>query len=380
MRQVVFTIPLGWLQEGWEIPVYGYGLMLFLAYIFCTALARRLCRREGIDDKLIPDLTLSLFVTGIVGGRINFVIQYWRTMPKNHGFDQRPLIDVIKLWDGGLVLYGAIAGAMVGYFAYDYFVMRKHGVSKWKMLDVVAPCIALGIALGRIGCLFTGCCYGDVACGGRPIHFPLYSNTKPPQLTGPAAKMIERGYQTPLRFVLKEGSPMVAGVETGSPAEEAGLRAGDLIVKVNGKPYTPGVDPIVPVDGELVLTVLRIGEGPVTITYAPTTIGVNPTQIYETISMSLLLFFLLSYLPYRRRDGELMVLLMFGYGVHRFLNEMLRTDTEPVAFGLTYSQNVSIGVLVAALVLAWIVYRRPADSPAPPAAAPALPPATNGLT
>jgi ABC-type molybdate transport system permease subunit len=42
-------------------------------------------------------------------------------------------------------------------------------------------------------------------------------------------------------------------------------------------------------------------------TFAPTSLGLNPTQIYETISMCLLLFFLLSYFPYKQRDGELFV-------------------------------------------------------------------------
>jgi prolipoprotein diacylglyceryltransferase len=98
---------------------------------------------------------------------------------------------------------------------------------------------------------------------------------------------------------------------------------------------------------------------------APTTIGLHPTQIYESISMALLLFCLLSYSPYKSRDGLLMVLFMFGYGVHRFLNEMLRTDTEIVAFGLTLSQNISVVVLIAATILGFIVWRR---TPAPLAA------------
>ncbi len=85
----------------------------------------------------------------------------------------------------------------------------------------------------------------------------------------------------------------------------------------------------------------------------------HPTQIYETISMCLLLFFLLSYFPYRRWRGELMVFLMFGYGVHRFLSEMLRLDNDPGWFGLTLSQNISILVLAAGVILAIIVYRRP---------------------
>ena len=54
------------------------------------------------------------------------------------------------------------------------------------------------------------------------------------------------------------------------------------------------------------------------------------------------------------------VLFMLGYGVHRFLNEMLRTDTDPVAFGLTLSQNVSLVVLAVALLLGLWVRHRPA--------------------
>jgi len=54
-----------------------------------------------------------------------------------------------------------------------------------------------------------------------------------------------------------------------------------------------------------------------------------------------------------------MILFMLGYSVHRFLNEMLRNDTDPVAFGMTLSQNGSILVFVAALALAWWRWRNP---------------------
>ena len=367
MRPVLFTLPLSAIHGSLpDLPIYGYGLMLFLAYLFCTALARRLCKREGIEGTLIPDLAIWLFVAGIVGGRIVFVIQYWRADENHPGFENRPLLDVIKLWDGGLVLYGALIGGALGYFAYDFFILRKHNVSKWKMIDVIAPCIALGVALGRIGCLFTGCCYGNVACPpSAPVHFPLGS---------PAwGKMVKLGYQSPYGFLLKHGTNEVEGVDVGSKAEEAGLRRGDNIAQVNGAPVTP-LNPVAPVDGEFRLDVLR-DDGTQTVTFTPTSIGVHPTQIYETISMCLLLFFLLSYYPYKRRDGEVLVLLMLGYGVHRFLNEMLRTDTEPVAFGLTLSQNVSIAVLAAALVLAYVVWCRPPISalrPTPPTGGEAL--------
>lgn len=366
MRQILFTIPLSGINASLpDIPIYGYGLMLFFAYLFCTALGKRLCKRQGLDPSIIPDLTIWLFVAGILGGRIVFVVQYWEQFRLGDGMDYGRML---KLWDGGLVLYGALIGGAIGYFAYDYYVLRRYNVSRWKMLDVVAPCLALGVALGRIGCLCTGCCYGNIACEhSPPLHFPAHSMAWD--------KMVKNGNQSFYGYVLMEGTSIVEAVEPGSPAADAGLRPGDRIIAMNDIPL-PDLDKanLVPLkDGELTLTVLREGRA-LPITFAPTTVGLNPTQIYETISMCLLLFFLLSYFPFRRHDGELMVFFMTGYGLHRYLNEMLRTDTDPVAFGLTLSQNISIAVLCSAAVLAFFVWRRPpiSDEPAPLPPAPAV--------
>jgi phosphatidylglycerol:prolipoprotein diacylglycerol transferase len=368
MLPVLFHIKLSWINSDWsDLPIYGYGLMLFFAFIFCVWLARRLCKREGIDDNLMPDLAIWLFVSGIIGGRIVFVATEWHNDFGN-GFEHKPLWDIVKLWDGGLVLYGALFGAAFGFFGFYYFVMRKQNVSNWKMIDVIAPCIALGIALGRIGCLFTGCCYGNVACTNCPaIHFPLASP--------PTAEMIRRGYQTPLGFIFEPDSLVVEAVEPGSAADRAGLRAKDEVVEV--KKEVEGERKLVPVhrqsdiDGfgsELAMTVSRDGKDEPLPSFEPRSIGLNPTQIYETISMCLLMFFLLSFYPYKRHDGEVMILLMIGYAVHRFLNEMLRTDTDPVALGMTLSQNISLGILAMAAVLAVVVWRRQsigATSPVP---------------
>jgi len=345
MQPVLFRIPLSWLNEGWpDVPLYGYGMMLFAAFLGCVWLSRRLCRGEGIDPDLIPDLAIWLFVSGIAGGRIVYVIQYRHTF-----FD---FWQMIKLWDGGLVLYGALFGGTAGYFGYYWFALRKRGITHWKMFDVMAPSIALGVALGRIGCLCTGCCYGNVACGSQPaIHFPMPS--------AGWAKMTERGYQTPFGFLLKGRTLIVEAVEPGSQAQDAGLQVYDEITRVNDKVAVRQDDLVQPKNEPLQLTVDRNGGATTLPAFTPTSIGLHPTQIYETISMCLLLFFLLSYHPYRRHDGELLVLLMLCYGVHRFLNEMLRTDTDPVAFGLTLSQNISIVILIAGAILGVVVWRRP---------------------
>jgi phosphatidylglycerol:prolipoprotein diacylglycerol transferase len=346
MQQVLFTIPY------LNIPVFGYGFMLFCAFVGCTWLAARMARREGIPPQPVQDLSVWFFVFGLFGARLTYIARYWENFTSFWQY--------FAVWDGGLIFYGSIPGAALGYWLAYHFQLRKHDVSTWKMLDVIAPCVALGLCLGRIGCLLNGCCYGNVACGSCPeISFPLSS---PPRY-----EMVRRGHQTPGGF-LTSPAREVRAVEPGSAAAASGLTPGDIIeqVYVKGQPIQEPLDltdaftrkwPLGERWLELdVHTADGVSKhiGP----FAPLTIGLHPTQIYESISMALLLFFLLSYYPYKKRDGSLMVLFMFGYGVHRFLNEMLRTDTEVVAFGLTFSQNISVGVLIGAIVLALFLPRR----------------------
>ncbi len=85
--------------------------------------------------------------------------------------------------------------------------------------------------------------------------------------------------------------------------------------------------------------------------FRPKTLGLHPTQLYETISMAILFLLLTAYYPFRRLDGQVMGLFLTLYAVHRFLNELLRNDTDPVAFGMTLSQNGSVLVLLLGLVL-----------------------------
>src|SRR5205823_10349714 len=92
---------------------------------------------------------------------------------------------------------------------------------------------------------------------------------------------------------------------------------------------------------ELALTVLRNGKEETIPPFAPRTVSLYPTQLYETVSMVLLILLLVAYYPFRRHDGQLMVLCMMGYAIHRFVNESLRIEPS-VGWGLTLSQWGSV--------------------------------------
>ena len=99
----------------------------------------------------------------------------------------------------------------------------------------------------------------------------------------------------------------------------------------------------------LSLKVQRGTETP-TLEFTPKTVTFYPTQLYETISMLLITVLLVCFQPFRRHNGQVMVLLMLTYGVHRFLNEAIRIEPT-YSYGLTLSQWISIAIVVAGILL-----------------------------
>jgi phosphatidylglycerol:prolipoprotein diacylglycerol transferase len=347
-----------------RLPIYGFGMMLFLAFIICTRLAGKRAESEGVPNEHIQDVAIWLFIGGLIGARITFL-----RAEKHMAFSEM-FWEIWKIWDGGIVLYGSVLGGLVGYvFAY-LLLFRKYHLSTLKLADILAPSIAVGLCLGRFGCFLNGCCYGQVACPTCPVysvHFPL---------SAPAREgLVEQGYQTPAGFTLALQQPKDVGARVGKvdphsqAYQVAGLRDGDLILRVNdcdieAREIEAG-KAIAPVDmltrclvyswprGE---TVLRLkvkrasnGEEAELETIAPRTLGLHPTQLYEVVSMALLFLVLTAYYPLRRQ-GQVMAVLMVGYGIHRYLNELLRDDPRPQ--GLESYTSI---VLVVAGIAMWII-------------------------
>src|SRR5262249_55028313 len=159
-----------------------------------------------------------------------------------------------------------------------------------------------------------GCCYGAIACSSCPaVGFPLAA--------APRFVLVKAGYQTAAGFTLAGEEPARGGgVGPRSAAEARGLRANGVIVPGDGPGIRTAADLSAYVaDGstwprgkaDLQLTVLHAGAStPVDLPpIYPRTLGLHPTQLYESISMTLLFFLLTAYYPFRRHDGEVMALL-----------------------------------------------------------------------
>jgi prolipoprotein diacylglyceryltransferase len=352
MEQVLFWIPIKTSSMPQGIPVYGFGAMLFLAFVLGSWVAGKLGKRVGIPSDKLADLLIWAFVGGLIGGRVLHVIA-----------ENGQWSDFFKIWQGGLVFYGgAIAGAIAATIAY-VFLMRPLGVSPWQVADVIAPALALGICFGRLGCYLNGCCYGYVAAPGTPAaHFPA--------LTAPAMDSLVAstvsGKQSLAGFAMDDAASdhrTVGYVERGSAADAAGLKPGDVITAINDVevPTYEAIDTLLRRDWprgeeELKLSVFRGNEVKSLPAFTPRLIGLYPTQVYESISTILLFIALLVTYPQRRYDGQLIGLLAIGYAVHRYVVEKLRDDTPKMQFGMTLSQWISIGIFATGVLI--ILYRR----------------------
>jgi len=132
-----------------KIHIYSYGLMIAIGILVGLFLARRQAAREGIDPNKIIDIAFYALVAALIGSRLLFVLT-------NFGeYTDNPL-DILKIWEGGLVFYGGLIPAV----AVAIWYIKRANLPLWQVTDIFAPSIAIGHAFGRIGCFLAGCCYG----------------------------------------------------------------------------------------------------------------------------------------------------------------------------------------------------------------------------
>ncbi len=147
--------------------IYSYGVMLGAAVLLCAWGLGREAAVRNTDLRSLPkdaayDLLFWTVAGGIIGARIFYVILYW-----DHFFAS-PL-EVLMINRGGLAWQGGFLGGILAGTVW----CKRRACALRPMLDLAAPYIALGQAVGRLGCFFNGCCYGKPWVHG--IFFPVHN-------------------------------------------------------------------------------------------------------------------------------------------------------------------------------------------------------------
>ena len=118
-------------------------------------------KRHGINTQQVMDLGFIAVFSAFIGARLVYVLihlSYYKDHP----------LDVLKVWQGGLVFFG---GFLASLLALSLYLLRHH-LSLWKTGDFLAPSVAIGQAIGRIGCFMAGCCFGHPTSLGCGVTFP----------------------------------------------------------------------------------------------------------------------------------------------------------------------------------------------------------------
>jgi phosphatidylglycerol:prolipoprotein diacylglycerol transferase len=173
MRPVLLTLHVG----SREVGLHTYGILIAAGLAIGIALAYREARRWDLDGGRVLDFAFWGTVAGLVGSRLAYGLvnlgDFARTCsggleaPRGLGATLWDCTRILHVWEGGLVFYGGVAGAALVAVVFA----RRQGWSFWLLGDVFAPGVAIGHALGRLGCFAAGCCFGK-ASGSWGVSFP----------------------------------------------------------------------------------------------------------------------------------------------------------------------------------------------------------------
>lgn len=177
-----------------DFAIGTYGLLLMLGFFAGMYLARWLGRRDNLAPEALTDISVSVLLGGILGSKLLMIL-----VDTLHG---APLASVFSL--GTLRAGGAIHGGVILGLATFFWRIRKLQLPLSPTMDALTPGVALGQAIGRLGCLAAGCCYGTEChapwavtftnpeatnFSGTPLDMPLH----PVQLYNSLANFLVMG-------------------------------------------------------------------------------------------------------------------------------------------------------------------------------------------
>lgn len=395
MHPEFFTIP------GLGITVKTYGFCLMVGFLSAVWLAMRRAERVKASADRVLDVSFLALVFGVGGARIFYVIHYWKS---DFAMMPNKFLAIIDIRQGGLEFLGGLLGAALAIFI--YLAIKKESVRLY--LDILAPGAMWGLAFGRLGCFFNGCCFGGPCPVDQHQHaqyawavqFPYGSPAQVREwedrlVTVPAELINSRGVQSTLLFptalslsVEKREEPkrrvqfvaeaLDKAKERGAPQEQvkqieselkSAKEALDLAYEKYrladldwAQQYPSRINP------QRSMSVSELQD----LAAEARSLPVHPTQLYSAISAILLSGLLSAVFYQRKRHGVVIGLLFVLYPISRVIIETIRADNPHDTAGLTISQFVSAAMFVGGIIYLIALYRMfPQRSPVLAGATPA---------
>lgn len=172
---------IGPFQIGW------HGLFTALAVLVAVWFALRTTARAGLPLDAVSEVVLWAFVGGVIGARLFHVadhLDYYLARP----------LEILAVWQGGIAVYGS----MLGGIAAGLIAATRLGLPRWRLLDVAAPSMLIGMAIGRLGCLSNGDAWGAPCAWGLCLRYTH------PDAQLPATRLNVPTYPYPLYEIAAE--------------------------------------------------------------------------------------------------------------------------------------------------------------------------------
>lgn len=255
-----------------------YGLLLAFSFIAGLYVMARLAERDGLDRNRVYDLGLWVLAASLIGSKLLMVVTEW-----DYYRDRPGQILTLDFFRSGGVFYGGFIAAVIA----SVIVMKRYKLPWWRTADVFAPGIAIGQAIGRMGCFSAGCCWGKPTTLAIGLHF-------------------------------KEAGHDITGVPT-------------IVNHLSD-----------PVQREIWSQKLGGLISP---------LSLHPTQLYEAAATVLIFVLLLVLRRKRKFEGQVILAYAVLYSVARFTIEFWRDDPRGQIWGISTSQFIAIIVFVGSVVL-----------------------------
>ncbi len=185
-----------------NFPISPFGLMMATAFLVGSWITARRMKEVGLDPDLATSILVYVMLGGILGSKLYFAID----VSIREG---RPFADLLFARDGITWYGGLILGTVIGSIG-----ARIHGVSVIQMMNCVAPAVAVGQAIGRVGCFLVGDDYGKVSDLPWAVAFPVGAPPTAPGVRVHPTQIYEILWLLPVAYVLwrrRDRSPFLFG-------------------------------------------------------------------------------------------------------------------------------------------------------------------------